>query len=415
MFYKRFIPFVVFGSMLVGCKPSVPAPEPFLKNLMAKDPFFEPYLANSDQFEIQIIYTRINRDQNNVPHFSQFTYNVDSLRYFYPASTVKLPLVLLALEKLQELNIPRQAIMLHDSVYSGQISVKSDSTSPTGFPSVENYARKILVVSDNDAYNRLFEFMGRSEINHRLNSKGYQARILHRLERPLSDDENRYTEAVSFKEGNRLLFKQPMLVDTTSFTGLVPVLKGNGYMKGDSLVQAPFDFTLKNFYPLTTQHKLLQELIFPASAPSNGGFKLRKEDREFVLQYMSQLPGETRYPNYKADTSYYDAYCKFLMYGESREKIPASIRIFNKVGDAYGYLLDNAYIVDFEHGVEFMLSAVIHVNSDGIYNDSKYDYHSLGYPFFQKLGKLIYEYELKRPRGFKPDLTEFKFKYGEPE
>jgi hypothetical protein len=67
-----------------------------------------------------------------------------------------------------------------------------------------------------------------------------------------------------------------------------------------------------------------------------------------------------------------------------KNPIPKNIRIFNKVGDAYGYLIDNAYIVDFENKVEFMLAAVINVNTDGVYNDGVYAYDSLGFPFFKK-------------------------------
>ena len=128
---------------------------------------------------------------------------------------------------------------------------------------------------------------------------------------------------------------------------------------------------------------------------------------------MSQLPRETSWPPYKLDTALQDAACKFLMYAETRKQIPKSIRIFNKIGGAYGYLIDNAYIVDFDHGVEFMLSAVINTNRDGVYNDDKYDYKTIGYPFLKDLGQLIYQYELKRKREHTPDLDEFKMTYDE--
>ena len=105
------------------------------------------------------------------------------------------------------------------------------------------------------------------------------------------------------------------------------------------------------------------------------------------------------------------AYCKFLMYGGNARSIAPNIRIFNKVGDAYGYLIDNAYIVDFEHNVEFMLSVVINTNTDEVYNDEKYEYESLGFPFLKKLGNLIYQHELKRHKEFAPDLSDFRFKY----
>jgi hypothetical protein len=87
------------------------------------------------------------------------------------------------------------------------------------------------------------------------------------------------------------------------------------------------------------------------------------------------------------------------------------VRIFNKIGDSYGYDIDNAYIVDFANGVEFMLSAVVQSNEDGILNDSKYEYTTVCLPFLKNLGQVIYQHELQRKKLRKPDLKRFKFKY----
>jgi len=340
---------------------------------------------------------------------------VDSTKYFYPASTVKLPIALLALEKLNQLNIKgldKFTPMLNDSVYSGQISVKKDTTSENGMPSVAHYTKKILLVSDNDASNRLYEFLGQKEANTILKNKGYNMRILHRLERPLNPDQNRHTEAVRFINHDTVVFSQPMLVNEDSIKPRRKVLKGIGYIKnGTQLIKQPFDFTYKNSYPLQVQQEILRTVLFPKFTDSIRRFNISEEDRKFVLQYMSQRPKETKYPAYHKDKIYFDAYCKFLMFGDGKKPIPPNLRIFNKVGDAYGYLLDNAYILDLDKGVEFMLSAVINTNVDGIYNDGVYAYHKLGYPFMKNLGRTVYKYELKRKRLHKPDLSEFKLKY----
>ena len=403
---------------LTSCKPTIKEDENFLENLMQQQPEkFDSILLNRDKLEVQIIYTQIERDANNVPSFKSFYFNVDSTRYFYPASTVKLPIALLALEKLNHLQIPdlnKFTPMFSDSVYAGQLSTHKDSTSQSGLPSVEHYVKKILVVSDNDAYNRLYEFMGQKAVNEILVQKGYYMKIFHRLERPLSTEQNRHTEAIRFVKNDSMIYQQPMLVNTDSILPYSISLKGKSHFKNDSLINTPFDFTYKNFYPLTTQQKVLRTLLFPETIVPSKRFNITEQDRQFVLKYMSQLPTETSFPNYKSDTAYYDAYCKFFMFGESHEKIPSSIRIFNKVGDAYGYLLDNAYIIDTEHNIEFMLTAVINTNTDEIYNDGVYEYHTIGYPFMQNIGKTIYKYEVKRPRKNKPDLSAFKLTYDKP-
>ncbi len=96
------------------------------------------------------------------------------------------------------------------------------------------------------------------------------------------------------------------------------------------------------------------------------------------------------------------------MYGGSAPKIPDNIRIFNKPGDAYGFLTDSAYIVDFENGIEFMVSATIYTNANGTFNDDNYEYDEVGFPFFRELGQALYELELVRNREYRPDLERFE-------
>jgi len=121
-------------------------------------------------------------------------------------------------------------------------------------------------------------------------------------------------------------------------------------------------------------------------------------------------PSESTSPVY--DTSVFqDTYIKTIYYGLEKVKPAPHIRIFNKTGTAYGYLIDASYFADFENKVEFFVSAIIYCNSDGIFNDDKYDYQTIGNPFFKNLGRVLYDYEVKRPRKYLPDLSNFKFTY----
>jgi hypothetical protein len=122
------------------------------------------------------------------------------------------------------------------------------------------------------------------------------------------------------------------------------------------------------------------------------------------------MPRESQYPVYDP-ANYQDTYVKFLLYGSEKITTDPGTRIFNKTGDAYGFMIDAAYIVDFKNKVEFMVSAVIHCNSDGILNDDKYDYDSVGYPFMKHLGQLIYQHELKRNKKYPPDFGQIIFDY----
>jgi hypothetical protein len=154
--------------------------------LLSQPKRFATVTADPDKFRVQIIYTRIVRDAANRPSFTSHTYGVDAARYFYPASTVKLPAALLALEKVNDLAIPgltRDTAMLTGVASDWQTPALADPSSPTGLPSIGHYIRKILLVSDNDAFNRLYEFIGQQALNESLHEKGYRnTRIFHRLE-----------------------------------------------------------------------------------------------------------------------------------------------------------------------------------------------------------------------------------------
>src|SRR5215211_1243508 len=194
--------------------PAQPA-DNFLEALFAKHPqYFGHILQNRDVYKVQVIYTQIDRRANNNPQFTTYYFNVDPSKYFYPASTVKMPVALLALEeikKLKEKGVTRNSSMITEAAYSKQTPVYNDPTTPDGRATVENYIKKIFLVSDNDAFNRLYEFVGQEQVNKRLHDLGYtDAGIVHRLEIAMTEEENRNTNPIRFyDDSTRLLYEQP--------------------------------------------------------------------------------------------------------------------------------------------------------------------------------------------------------------
>jgi hypothetical protein len=390
----------------------------FLKNLLESHPeLFSHILNHPTHNEVQILYTQINRDKNNVPHFTSYTYRLNANHYFYPASTVKLPTSIFALEKLNELHIKglnRKTTMKTDSSFAGETKMLADTTSASGLPSIENYIKQILLVSDNYAYNRLYEFVGRAEINDKLKKYGLNhTRIIGRLAIGDAGEGAKHTNAIDFYKGDQLIYHQPPQYDARDYPmHLDYMIQGKGYLdKNDKLVMQPFDFSEKNVYTIADQQSVLKRLLFPETFPKEQQFNLMPDEYKFIYHYMSMYPTESKKPTYNSP-GYYPAYCKWLFYGgDSLAVVDPNIRIFNKIGDSYGYDIDNAYIVDFKNKVEFMLTAVVQSNDDGIYNDNKYEYKTVCLPFMKNLGQVIYQYELKRPKNYLPDLSKFKFRY----
>ena len=408
---KAVLYFLLMSGVCLSCSEKMDENRSdLLEQLMQREPEkFSNILENRDELEVQIIYTRIDRDSLNRPSFSTFEFNTDPKRYFYPASTVKMPVAILALEKINDIGLDqltRNTAMLTDSAYSGQSEILIDSTAENNLPSIAHYIREIFVVSDNEAFNRLYEFVGPGEIRSKLRSKGFDdARIIHRLSIALSEDENRHTNPIRFTQGDTAVYSQPEAFG---------IKKGKGYLKGDSIVNEPMEFGTKNFIPLDELTGMLQRVIFPEYFDASQRFNLKADDYAFIRKCMSQLPAETIYPTYPSD-EYFDAYSKFLMFGsDSSVVIPEHIRIFNKIGLAYGYTTDVAYVVDFKNNIEFMLSATIHTNKNKIYNDGIYEYEEVSFPFMRDLGEMIYTFELGRSRQYQPDLSAFRLTYDQP-
>ena len=368
---------------------------PLLLELLRSRPAdFQHLLAPGNPYEVQIIYTDIGRDSTGRPHFTSHHYGVDSTRYFYPASTVKMPVAFLALEKLHRLRIrglDRDTPMYTEAGSPPQTVTYQDTSATNGLPSVGHYIKKIFLVSDNAAFNRLYEWVGQAAVNEALHAKGYtHSRLLHRLGDggPSFDTlTNQFTNPVRFQSGDTLLYYQgEVRSQWISPLTLRGERRGVGFQRGDSIIHQPFDFRHKNYISLPDLHDMLQAVLFPEAVPAHRRFDLSPADYQFLRTYLSMRPRDSTSPRYdKADN-----YVKFFWYGDEEGKaLPDHIRIYNKVGWAYGWLTDVSYIVDQRSGREFMVAATIHVNENGVYNDGVYEYERIGLPFFAALGRLL--------------------------
>jgi hypothetical protein len=388
-------------------------PSNILEQLLLSNPDkFKKLTDNPEKYRLQILYTQIDRDAKNKPSLTTYSYRADSNEYFYPASTVKLAASVLALEKLNALKIDKSTTLLTLKNRPSQLEIKTDSTAKSGLPSIEHYIKKILLVSDNEAYNRLYEFLGQRPFNETMLSKGFKGvRLTHRLQTPLPRLENQYTNPIQLLDASgKVIYNQPEAFNDSPYSATAPILLGKGTMSEAGVVEdKPLDFSLKNAFPLQAQHDFLKRLMLPEAFPAKDRFQLKKEDYAFLYRYMSMYPTESKDPVY---TEEFATYCKFLYYGsEKNAPLNSSMRIFNKVGDAYGFLLDNAYVVDFDKKIEFIVTAVLLCNEDEIFNDEKYDYDTIGFPFFKDLGQVIYDYEVKRPKKHLPNLDHLRFNY----
>ncbi|RSK43010.1 serine hydrolase [Hymenobacter perfusus] len=394
---------------------TAPADSPLLDSLLHSDARLLPVVNRAETYELQVIYTQINRDAQLRPTFVQHSFRLDARQYFNPASLVKLPTAALALEKLNDLNRPgltRRSPMQTGVAFRCQTPAPyNPSPDSDRVNTVGNYIKRMLLISDNQAYNRLYEFLGQGPLNSRLAELGYpESRIVRRFA-PCDTAANRHTNPLEFRSATtgQVVYQQPAAVSPRALSfPLGRITKGRAYQAGGRIIHQPYDFTTANYLPLQSITSLLQVVLFPEILPATQRLRLTADDYAFLRYYLHHTPHSSLYSMYKG-SRYFDTYKKYLYYG--RRPTTASdtgLRIYNIVGMSHGYLADVAYFADSTRQTEFMLSAVLYVNQDGIINDGAYEYETVGLPFLAALGQTIRQYEALRPRTnhlIPPDFT----------
>ena len=127
---------------------------------------------------------------------------------------------------------------------------------------------------------------------------------------------------------------------------------GKGFLLGDSMAP-PKDFCYNNYISLWDLHQLLIHLTFPSTQPKEKHFDLTPEDYSFLHKYLAMYPRESAYPLYDPN-DFKDITMKFFLTPtDTNGHAPANLRVFNKVGQAYGFMTDCSYAVDTANKVEF--------------------------------------------------------------
>ena len=372
-------------------------PTPLEQALIDAEFKVKKVLDLADEHEVQIRYTQIKRRENNLPEFTTYSLFEDSKTYFYPASTAKLPVAALALQRIRDLQAEGVAIdrntPFHIRDRNNHPIALEDSTALSRTLSIAHLIKKIFLVSDNDAYNYLFDFLGTDYINSQLRDKGLKETSIHH--KFLFGADNNRTWEYYFLHEQDTLYKQQSIhaKELINNGNLKKMIKGVGYLDDNELVNEPFDFSKKNRISIHDLEGILKRIVFPEVFDSDERFDLHEEDYEFLQYWMSRNTLESNDPDYSSDPDLYDSYVKFFIYGDQKETMTDKVRIFNKVGDAYGTLTETAYIQDRASAIEFLLTATVHVNENQIFNDNIYEYDSIGFPFMAGLGRAILNYE----------------------
>ncbi|MCO5602546.1 hypothetical protein L7F22_056679 [Adiantum nelumboides] len=216
-------------------------------------------------------------------------------------------------------------------------------------------------------------------------------RIEHRLSVSLSREENRFCEPVEIRvSGCPVTLAPKKNADLIRIGG-----DHKGYelgvgqaLENGEVVKEPMDFCQKNCTSLLDLQNLMVKLFCPDVEQCGEPCKLPSDYQTLLQEALADYPSTSCSPYY-SESDYPDDYCKLFLPGICRVRPKNSVRIFNKIGRAYGFTIENSYIFDKEKGHGFFLSAVVYTNSNGILNDDKYEYVSLADHLMADLGEMV--------------------------
>ncbi len=370
--------------------------EATIVEILRADDRFQVLLERAEEHRLQVLIGRIDTSEQGNPRLVQDGFRVDA-EYFYPASTIKLPAAIAALETLPKLGaaadfpLGLETPLAYQPLFADEVLETEDPANLDGGAiTLAQEIRKLFLVSDNQAYNRLYELVGPAALNASMHQAGLgSSRIVHRLSEPRSQEENLRLPQIEFR-GPDSMFILPERRDSLNLgaQSIEGLEIGDAYVSGGEKVEGAMDFRSKNRFSLVDLQRALTKVVRPDLDVGGAPFRLGESDRALLLSAMTQLPRESANPLYDSG-EYPDHWVKFLLPGLRRVLPPERLRVANKIGRAYGFSIENAYVEDMATGRAFFLAAVIYTNRDGVLNDDRYEYDEIAFPFFADLGEAV--------------------------
>ena len=130
-----------------------------------------------------------------------------------------------------------------------------------------------------------------------------------------------------------------------------------------------------------TPGRLVRPDLSPDAEPT-----MAPEDAEAVRTFLRTLPSESGLPASIAIPWPTGASARYLR-GLERVRPRAGFELYSKIGQAYGFTMDNAYVVDKRSGKAFFLTACVYSNANEVLNDDVYGYDSEAMPLLADLAE----------------------------
>jgi len=393
---------LIFYSLQAAAQPSAEALMSFLRD---KDPLIQRILSDREKYRLQFMVSAIEHSPEGNVSFRD--YSLQSGQYFYPASMVKLPTALVCLELLDSLQIPLSAFLeMNDDAGCGKTSF-SRMTRQKPLPFTE-IMEDMISISNNPYYSLLFHFAGPKVLNERMRAIGMKETRIFSAFTSCPKRADITTSSCFIRDAQKPLFqKAAETYPYSAFRDFWPLeaRKRLGKNGPSDTAGNGIDFNQAHEYGLEDIHNTMKRLLFPESFPQEQRFRLSGDSRNFILSCLAKYPREMNNSNYHNLRIYPDNYYKYSIIGEDNQPVSdPRYRIFSKIGLAYGFVTETAYVVDFVSGKDFLLTLSMYVKENSSSGEGRYSYNSVARPFLSRFSKGILEF-LKRemPHNHCPD------------
>lgn len=355
---------------------------------LSKDVF-----ARAEELRLQILVSEVVV-KDGKPALERHAFRADA-EYFYPAGALGLLASIGALQTFDELRaktpeLSRTTPLRFHPLFEGESVASEDVTNRDGGAiTLEHEVRKLFLANDDAAFNRVYELAGVDALDRCFDERGFRTvRIFHRLSTPRAEAEELRTPRVDFVLGERVVTLPERTASKRAGSKAKGLLVGASQRLDGELVRKPFDFARKNAVSLLELQDVLVMLARPEIDVARKPFALSDASRTWLLDVARELPSGSRNPRLPR-AEFPDTSCKWLLAGLEKTVARDRLRVASKMGRAYGFSVENAYVEDRVGERAFFVTVAIHTNADGVINDGAYEYDTVATPFLADLGEAL--------------------------
>jgi hypothetical protein len=393
----RFAALAALTALSVGLVAGPAGADALATSILADGgPALRAVVAAPEKYRFQVLYAPVRAPVQDkagaAPILERHGYRADA-EYFFPASSLKMPIALAAVERLAALREtgPGLRDLTRDSLL--RIFPTVAPAPPEGqLTTLSRDTWRALIVSDNAAANRILGFVGHREVHETLWGFGLEStRVRSGFATGAEIDPAQTSPRMTVTLADGTTQELPSRTSTLTLppTNALKLAIGKAAIVNGRRVPGPMSFSDKNAIRLRDLQdalvRILRPELLPASARKGAA---SEEDVAYLREALGTLPSESGLAGFDRNIVADYAYCPFLR-GIERVLPRGRFRIYSKFGQAYGFVVANAYIVDVESGRAFFLAASVYANPDEVMNSDRYAYETIAFPALADLAEVF--------------------------